>query len=60
MSGNVALTMVVRILVYFVKFRLWDYCLLLLVIIVFCYWLWCSIVDVDVCFGDDIIRIGWL
>ena len=33
--------MVVRVLVYFVNFRLWDCCLPLLIIIVFRYWLHC-------------------
>ena len=57
MSGNVALTMVVRVLVYFVNFRLWDCCLPLLIIIVFRYWLRCLYFNEDVYFGDDIIRI---
>ena len=59
MSGNVALTMVVRVLVYFVKFRLWDYCLPLLVIIVFSLLVALFLIHEDVYFGDDIIRIGW-
>ena len=35
LSGNVVLIMSVCILLYFVKFQLWDYCLSLLIVIVF-------------------------
>ena len=35
LSGNVTLIMLVCIMLYFVKFQLWDYCLSLLIVIVF-------------------------